>query len=78
LVLFSWAARRIPLSFMGFLQFIGPTMVFANGVTQGEPFTPLRAASFAFIWGGAAVFAYGAWRRSRPELRATALVEPAE
>jgi chloramphenicol-sensitive protein RarD len=26
LVLFSWAARRIPLSFMGFLQFIGPTM----------------------------------------------------
>ena len=78
LVLFSWAARRIPLSFMGFLQFIGPTMVFAIGVTQGEPFTPLRAASFAFIWGGAAVFAYGAWRRSRPELRATALVEPAE
>ena len=78
LVLFSWAARRIPLSFMGFLQFIGPTMVFAIGVTQGEPFTPLRAASFAFIWGGAAVFAYGAWRRSRPELRATQLVEPAE
>jgi chloramphenicol-sensitive protein RarD len=78
LVLFSWAARRIPLSFMGFLQFIGPTMVFAIGVTQGEPFTPLRAASFAFIWGGAAVFAFGAWRRSRPELRATALVEPAE
>jgi len=78
LVLFSWAARRIPLSFMGFLQFIGPTMVFAIGVTQGESFTPLRAASFAFIWGGAAVFAYGAWRRSRPELRATALVEPAE
>jgi chloramphenicol-sensitive protein RarD len=78
LVLFSWAARRIPLSSLGFLQFIGPTIAFAIGVTQGEPFTPLRAASFAFIWGGAAVFAYGAWRRSRPELRATQLVEPAE
>jgi len=65
LMLFSWAARRIPLSFMGFLQFIGPTIGFAIGVSQGEPFTPLRAASFVFIWGGAMVFAYGAWRRTR-------------
>ena len=78
LVLFSWAARRIPLSSLGFLQFIGPTIAFFIGVAQGEAFTPLRAASFAFIWGGAAVFAYGAWRRSRPELQATELVEPAE
>ncbi|HEY8003201.1 MAG TPA: EamA family transporter RarD [Phenylobacterium sp.] len=78
LVLFSWAARRIPLSTLGFLQFIGPTIAFVIGVLQGEAFTPLRAASFAFIWGGAAVFAFAAWRRSRPELRATALVEPAE
>ena len=78
LVLFSWAARRIPLSTLGFLQFIGPTIAFVIGVMQGESFTPLRAASFVFIWGGAAVFAFAAWRRSRPELRATAMVEPAE
>jgi chloramphenicol-sensitive protein RarD len=65
LVLFSWAARRIPLSTLGFLQFIGPTIAFAIGVSQGEAFTPLRAVSFVFIWGGAAVFAYGAWRRAR-------------
>jgi chloramphenicol-sensitive protein RarD len=77
LALFAWAARRVPLSAMGFLQFIAPTMTFGLGVLQGEAFTPLRAASFLFIWGGAAVFAYGAWRRSRPELKATALSEPA-
>jgi chloramphenicol-sensitive protein RarD len=65
LVLFAWAARRIPLSFMGFLQFIGPTIGFVIGMYQGEAFTPLRAASFAFIWIGAAVFIYGAWRRTR-------------
>jgi len=65
LVLFAWAARRIPLSFMGFLQFIGPTIAFAIGLSQGEAFTPLRAISFIFIWGGAAVFTYGAWRSSR-------------
>jgi chloramphenicol-sensitive protein RarD len=72
LVLFAWAARRIPLSFMGFLQFIAPTMSFAIGVLQGEAFTPLRAVSFAFIWGGAAVFAWGAWTRSRMMARAAA------
>jgi chloramphenicol-sensitive protein RarD len=65
LVLFSWAARRIPLSYMGFLQFIAPTIGFVIGVSQGEAFTPLRALSFVFIWGGAVVFAFGAWRRSR-------------
>lgn len=78
LVLFSWAARRIPLSSLAFLQFLGPTSGFVIGVAQGEAFTPLRALSFVFIWGGAAVFAYAAWKRSRPELMATELVEPAE
>ncbi len=65
LALFAWAARRLPLSAIGFMQFIAPTISFAIGVSQGEAFTPLRALSFVFIWGGAAVFAYGAWRRSR-------------
>lgn len=65
LMMFSWAARRIPFSAMGFLQFIAPSMTFVMGVLQGEAFTPVRGLSFAFIWGGAAVFAYGAWRRSR-------------
>ena len=59
------AARRIPLSAMGFLQFITPTMTFVLGLKQGEPFTPARAASFALIWTGAAVFLFGAWRRTR-------------
>jgi chloramphenicol-sensitive protein RarD len=78
LVLFSWAARRIPLSSLAFLQFLGPTSGFAIGVLQGEAFTPLRALSFVFIWSGAVVFAYAAFKRSRPELKATELVEPAE
>jgi chloramphenicol-sensitive protein RarD len=65
LVLFAWAARRLPFSVIGFMQFIAPTMGFVLGVAQGEAFTPVRALSFVFIWGGAAVFAFGAWRRSR-------------
>jgi chloramphenicol-sensitive protein RarD len=60
LVLFAWAARRMPLSAMGFLQFVAPTISFVIGVSQGEPFTALRAVSFVFIWLGAAVFVAGA------------------
>jgi chloramphenicol-sensitive protein RarD len=70
LALFAWAARRLPLSMMGFLQFIAPCITFVIGIAQGEAFSPLRGVSFVFIWGGAAVFAYGAWRASRQLQRA--------
>lgn len=75
LVLFAWAARRVPLSAMGFLQFIAPTISFGFGLLQGEHFTPLRAVSFVFIWIGAATFAYGAWRRSRAPASVTPVPE---
>jgi chloramphenicol-sensitive protein RarD len=78
LVLFSWCARRLPLSVMGFMQFIGPTIGIVIGVVEGEAFGPLRAASFVFIWAGAAVFAWGAWRRSRTVMRAVAETQAAE
>ena len=65
LVLFAWAARRMPLSAMGFLQFIGPTIGFGIGLAQGEPFTLLRAVSFAFIWAGAATYIFSVLRQVR-------------
>jgi chloramphenicol-sensitive protein RarD len=70
LVLFSWTARRLPLSTIGFMQFIGPTMGFAVGLIVGERLTPLGVLSFAFIWAGVATFALGAWRASRRLQRA--------
>ncbi len=78
LVLFAWAARRIPLSAMGFLQFIAPTITFAIGVSEGEAFTPLRALAFAFIWTGGAAFLFGAWRRARRMPLAAPSAQPAE
>lgn len=65
LVLFAWAARRLPLSTVGFLQFIAPTLSFVIGVAQGEPFTWLRGVSFGFIWLGAAVFLWAALTQAR-------------
>jgi len=74
LMLFAWAARRMSLQAMGFLQFLTPTITFGVGVAQGEAFTPLRAASFGLIWAGAGVFAWGAWRNAR---RVAAYARPA-
>jgi chloramphenicol-sensitive protein RarD len=78
LVLFAWAARRIPLSRMGFLQFLSPTIGLVIGSMQGEPLTAARLVSFAFIWAGAGVFVYGALRRSRVVLDTPALVTAPE
>ncbi|MGN6423486.1 MAG: EamA family transporter RarD [Asticcacaulis sp.] len=72
LALFSYAARRLPLSTIGFLQFIAPSITFCIGLMQGEPFSLLRGVSFAVIWMGAGVFAFGAWRRLRAVRAATA------
>ena len=63
LIAFAVAARRLPLTLLGFLQFIQPTILFGLGALAGEPVTPLRLLSFAAIWAGVAVFAGGAWRR---------------
>ncbi len=65
LALFAWSARRMPLSAVGFLQFIAPTLQFLLGLGFGESLTPMRALSFGFIWLGVGVFAFGAWRRTR-------------
>lgn len=65
LVLFAWAARRLPLSAMGFMQFLAPSMTFVLGVVQGEALGLTKIAAFAFIWAGVGVFAYGLWRASR-------------
>jgi len=70
LALFAWSARRLPLSTIGFVQFLAPTLQFAVGVWAGEDLTALRVVSFVFIWTGAAVFAAAAWHRSASARRA--------
>jgi chloramphenicol-sensitive protein RarD len=65
LLAFSWAARRAPLSTMGFLQFISPSIQFVIGLSTGEHLSLLGAFAFALIWAGVAVFAADAWRRLR-------------
>ena len=65
LVTFSWAARRMPLSTLGFIQFVSPTVQFFIALASGEPLRPLGFLAFAFIWAGVAVYAVTAWRKTR-------------
>ncbi|MEO1242961.1 MAG: EamA family transporter RarD [Pseudomonadota bacterium] len=67
LVLFALSARRLRLSTLGFLQYIGPTLQFVLGLYYGEPFTWAHGVCFGLIWTGLAVFSFDAARASRAE-----------
>lgn len=68
LILFGAAVRRVPLSVIGILQYIAPSMQFLIGVLVfGEPFSRTRLAGFAMVWAALALFALdGAGRRAPP------------
>ena len=66
LLLFAIAARKLPYSTLGFIQFLAPSIVFILGLTVfGEELKPAQAACFACIWAAAAVFAWDMVARSR-------------
>jgi len=66
LTLFAYGARRIPLSTVGLVQYIGPTLQFLLGVLVfHEAFPPARAIGFAFIWAALALYAADGVRRLR-------------
>lgn len=51
LLLFATAARSIPLSLLGILQYIAPTSQFLLGVLlYKEPFTQVQLVGFSMIW----------------------------
>lgn len=51
LIWFTAAARKLPLTTIGLLQFTSPSAAFLLGVfVYGEPFGPVEAASFGCIW----------------------------
>ncbi|HEX5005517.1 MAG TPA: EamA family transporter RarD [Hyphomonadaceae bacterium] len=65
LILFAMGARRLRLSTIAVLQYIGPSLQFGIGLALGEPFTPAHAVTFGLIWLGVVVFTLSAWRADR-------------
>lgn len=59
LSLFAFAAQRTPLSLLGILQYIGPTMQFIVGVWLfGEKLQSGKLLGFGFVWFGLALFVW--------------------
>ncbi|WP_210128025.1 EamA family transporter RarD [Staphylococcus sp. GDX8P114P-2] len=57
LILFSAGARRIPLSLTGFIQYVGPTLMFILGIfVFKEAFDVDQLITFVFIWLGIIVY----------------------
>lgn len=51
LLLFAAAARRLPLTVMGFIQYLAPLLQFAFGVVvMREPMPPERWLGFSLVW----------------------------
>ncbi|GAA5069576.1 EamA family transporter RarD [Lysobacter panacisoli] len=73
LIGFAYAVRRVPLSVVGLMQYIAPTLQFLIGVLiLREPFDSARLVGFVFIWCGLLLFAgEGLWR-SRRQIAASA------
>jgi chloramphenicol-sensitive protein RarD len=66
LLLFTHGARRLPLSTVGFLQYLAPSLQFLLAVgVYGETFTPDHFAAFLLIWAALALFTWDARRRRR-------------
>lgn len=66
LLMFAIAAKRLPYSTLGFIQFLAPSIVFVLGLTVfGEELKPVQAACFACIWAAAAIFVWDLWSRSK-------------
>ena len=73
LLLFTAAARRLPYSTLGFLQYIAPSIQFLLAVIAfGEPLTTAHLLCFAAIWTALAIFSVEAIRSARARIAAAA------
>ncbi|MEN1833207.1 EamA family transporter RarD [Pseudomonas lijiangensis] len=66
LVCFNAAARHLPYTALGFLQYVAPTLVLALAVLlYGEHLNTSTIVTFVFIWAGLAIYSVDAWLRLR-------------
>ncbi|MGZ6793077.1 MAG: EamA family transporter RarD [Mycobacteriales bacterium] len=66
LLAFGAAATRVPLTTLGILQYLAPTLQLVVGVgLRHEPFGPARLAGFVLVWVALAVFTWDLVRERR-------------
>lgn len=63
LMLYAEGTKRLPLTVVGFLQYIAPTIaLFLGVIVFDEPFDSISLFAFVFIWIGIAFFSYSQYR----------------
>ena len=78
LLFFGAAATRIPLTTLGLLQYLTPTVQFLIGVLlRHEPLPAERLVGFVLVWLALAVFTVGSLTERRRVAAEEAVVEPA-
>ena len=66
LLLFGAAAKRVPLSYIGFMQYLTPTLQFLLGLFLfQEPMPAARWVGFAMVWSALAILSFDALRQLR-------------
>ncbi|RQP24864.1 EamA family transporter RarD [Piscinibacter terrae] len=77
LLLFAAGARRIRLSTLGLLQYIGPSIQFGLGVwLYHEPFTGPRVIGFALIWTALLIYSAESLLQGQVAARRQPAMEP--
>ena len=74
LLMFASAAQRIPLSLLGIIQYIAPTLQFLLGVLAfKEPFTSTQLVGFSIVWTALILFwGEGFWAQRWQKVRVAA------
>lgn len=73
LLLFASAARKMSLTTLGFIQYIGPTLQFLLAVLYfGETFTTAHMWCFGFIWLALIIFSADSWNNTTKRKKAAA------
>jgi chloramphenicol-sensitive protein RarD len=66
LLLFATGVRRLPLSTVGIMQYLAPSITFILAVfVYAEPFTFDHAITFGCIWVSLVLFSWAGWTRMR-------------
>jgi len=64
---FARAAERLPLSMVGFIQYIAPTTSLLLAIfVFGEAFTEGQLVSFSFIWFALIIYTFVSFRKTKP------------
>lgn len=70
LLMFASAAKQIPLTIVGLLQYIAPTIQFLIGVfVYKEPFDHAHFVGFAIVWVALIIFAVESYMANRSKMK---------